>query len=158
MLLATGCVHRDETVLDGAFVPAVVEHAVDPTVVREVVVAHGDEVEPVPTAAPLPLRASPADHPPPDPVPFRIGAGHGALGRVDLAPCREQGLQPGYVHMRVTFRRDGRVVHASVEAPAPPPPEALDCIGEQLELAMVPVFDGRDVTLSRSFFVNPSTL
>jgi hypothetical protein len=37
----------------------------------------------------------------------------------------------------------------------PPPEEALDCIGEQLELAMVPVFDGGDVTLSRSFFVNP---
>jgi hypothetical protein len=60
----------------------------------------------------------------------------------------------GYLHMRVTFRHSGHVVRAIVERPAPPPDEALQCIAEQLQLAMVPVFDGDDVTLSRSYFVN----
>ncbi|MBV9949159.1 MAG: hypothetical protein JOZ69_20085 [Myxococcales bacterium] len=85
---------------------------------------------------------------------FRLGAGYGALGRLDLSTCREQGLQPGYVHVRVTFRHSGRVVRAAVESSVAPPQGALDCIGEQLEWAMVPVFDGGDVTLSKSFFVN----
>jgi hypothetical protein len=91
---------------------------------------------------------------PPDPVLFRLGAGYGALGQVDFAPCREQGLDKGYLHMRVTFRHSGHVVRATVERPAPPPDEALHCIAEQLQLAMVPVFDGGDVTLSKSYFVN----
>jgi hypothetical protein len=101
------------------------------------------------------LAASPLDRPPPDPVPFRIGAGHGALGRIDLGPCREEGLPSGYLRMRVTFRRDGRVVHAVVESPAPPPQEALDCVAQQLQGAAVPVFDGRDASLTRRFFVEP---
>jgi hypothetical protein len=90
----------------------------------------------------------------PDPIFFRLGAGYGALGRIDLSPCRDQGLEPGYLHLRVTFRASGRVVRAAVERPAPPPAEALLCIGEQLQMAMVPVFDGSDVTLSKSVFVN----
>ena len=57
--------------------------------------------------------------------------------------------------MRVTFRHDGRIVHAAVESPAPPPQEALDCVSEQLEAALVPRFDGVDATLSKSFFVAP---
>jgi hypothetical protein len=110
-----------------------------------------DDAEP----AGAPPRASRADHPPPDPVPFRLGAGRGALGRLDLAPCREQGLPQGYLHVRVTFRHNGRVVHAAVESPASPPDEALSCIGEQLQtVAMVPAFDGGDVTISKSYFVN----
>jgi hypothetical protein len=63
-------------------------------------------------------------------------------------------LPVGYLHMRVTFRRNGRIAHATVETEAQPPQEALTCISEQLELAMVPAFDGSDVTLSKSFFVN----
>jgi hypothetical protein len=102
-----------------------------------------------------PLPASPKDRPPPDPVPFRIGAGHGALGLVDLAPCREVGLEPGYVHLRVTFHRSGRIVAAVVESPAPPPSEALDCVAQQLEDATVPAFDGRDASMSKSVFVEP---
>lgn len=88
-----------------------------------------------------------------DPVPDR--AGHGALGQVDLSPCREVGLESGYLRLRVTFQGSGRVVHAAVESPTPPPQDALDCIAEQLQVAMVPRFDGRDATLSRSLFVEP---
>jgi len=90
----------------------------------------------------------------PDPILFRLGAGYGALGHVDLAPCRDQGLPQGYLRLRVTFRASGRVVRAAVETPVAPPAEALTCIGEQLEMAMVPLFEGGDVTLSKSFFVN----
>lgn len=92
----------------------------------------------------------------PDPIPFRIGAGHGALGQVDLSPCRQVGLEPGYLRLRVTFHRSGHVVHAAVESPTPPPQEALDCIADQLQVAMVPRFDGRDATLSKNLFVEPA--
>lgn len=109
-------------------------------------------------AAPLPasaLRVSNADHPAPDPVFFRLGAGYGALGRIDLESCRDLGLGSGYLHMRVTFRHSGGVAHATIESDAQPTPEVLACIGEHLQNAMVPRFDGGNVTLSRSFFVVP---
>jgi len=146
--LVTGCIHPETTnEYEPDTAPAVDP---EPVVVREVVVSYEGAGEPA--AAFLP--PSPRDRPRPDPVPFRLGAGRGALGLIDLTPCREDGLPPGYVHMRVTFRHSGRVVHAAVESVAAPPPEALECIGEQLEVALVPVFDGGDVTLSRSYFVN----
>jgi hypothetical protein len=88
-----------------------------------------------------------------DPVFFHLGAGYGAIGRVDLAPCRELGLDPGYVHMRVTFGGGGQVVRAIVESLTQPSPEALECISEHLAPASVPTFEGGDVTLSKSLFV-----
>jgi hypothetical protein len=109
------------------------------------------------TAGPEEPRAAAAGRVPRDPIFFSLGAGHGALGHVDLEPCRAQGLQLGYVRLRVTFNRSGRVVRAAVESPAPPPSEALACVGRQLEAATVPLFDGGDVTLSKSFFVYPVT-
>ncbi len=128
------------------------EGVVEPTTEREVVVSEESPAQPepdvvvVPASAPLIGRS--------EPVLFRLGAGYGALGQVDFAACREQGLDKGYLHMRVTFRHSGRVVHAIVERTAPPPDEALHCIAEQLEAAAVPTFDGEDVTLSKSYFVN----
>jgi hypothetical protein len=97
--------------------------------------------------------AAPVRHGP-DPVFFRMGAGYGALGRVDLSPCRNEGLPAGYLRLHVTFHVSGRVVRAAVESATTPPSEALSCISEQLELAMVPAFEGGEVTLSKSFFVN----
>jgi hypothetical protein len=100
-------------------------------------------------------RPSAADRPRPDPRPFRLGAGRGVLGSLDLGPCREQGLAPGYVHVRVTFENTGHVVRAAVESPEQPPEGALACIGEQLQtVALVPAFDGSEFTVSRSYFVN----
>jgi hypothetical protein len=125
----------------------------EPTTEREVIVSYDGSTEPTPDVVVAP-PTSPRGFYPPEPVLFRIGAGYGALGQIDFAPCHDQGLGTGYMHMRVTFRHSGHVVRASVERPAPPPPEALQCIADQLQLAMVPVFDGDDVTLSRSYFVN----
>jgi hypothetical protein len=121
---------------------------------REVLVAQDkpgeEDSEPVAsTVLALPRRDAKAE-----PLLFHLGAGYGALGRVDLTPCREQGLAPGYLHMRVTFRNSGRVVRAAVESPVAPPDDALACIGEQLEMSMIPEFEGGDVTLSKSLFVN----
>jgi hypothetical protein len=147
----TGCLHEPAFDLEGGS-PQFAESAPEPVARREIAVVWEGPVQPG-----VVLAASPKDRPPPDPVPFRIGAGHGALGRVDLSPCREQGLDGGYLRLRVTFHPSGRVVHASVESPAPPPQDALDCIGEQLQEAVVPAFDGRDATLSRSFFVEPGS-
>lgn len=150
VIATTGCIHPETT---NEYEPDSSPAAdPEPVVVREVVVSYAGAGEPPAPAVFLP--PSPRDRPRPDPVPFRLGAGRGALGLIDLTPCREDGLPPGYVHMRVTFQHSGHVVHAAVESATAPPPEALDCIGAQLEVAMVPVFDGSDVTLSRSYFVN----
>jgi hypothetical protein len=152
LLLSAGCLHEPDADLDDGFL-ATYQPSAEPVTRREVSVAWegpGQQQAPAPV-----LAASPKDRPPPDPVPFRIGAGHGALGQVDLSPCREVGLEPGYLRLRVTFQGSGRVVHAAVESPTPPPQDALDCIAEQLEVAMVPRFDGRDATLSKSLFVEP---
>jgi hypothetical protein len=103
----------------------------------------------------LPAPSSDAEHRPSEPVFFHLGAGYAAIGHVDLAPCRDRGLDPGYVHMRVTFGSAGTVVRAIVESLAQPSPEALACISERLAGASVPVFQGDDVTLSKSAFIAP---
>jgi len=84
---------------------------------------------------------------------FRLGVGYGAVGRIELASCREFGLDPGYVHMHVTFGVDGAVSSAVVESPTRPSREALGCIGRRLEEIAVPVFEGGDVTLSKSLYL-----
>jgi hypothetical protein len=148
-LLASGCLHEPDADVETAYQP--IDDSDPQLAVRRDVTMSTEEAA---TTVPV-LAASPRDHLRPDPVPFRIGAGHGALGSIDLAPCRAQGLPPGYLRIRVTFRHDGRVAHAVVEGPTPPPQEALDCLAEQLDEASVPVFDGRDASLSRRFFVEP---
>jgi len=84
---------------------------------------------------------------------FALGAGYGALGKIDLSPCRDEGLPSGYWHVRVTFGPSGRIVHAAVESPVAPSREALACIGDKLTGPTVPRFDGHGVTLSKSIFV-----
>jgi hypothetical protein len=129
------------------------EAAPEPGEVREVDVASdvpseeaSEPVASVPITSTVRRRA--------EPLLFHLGAGYGALGQLDLAACRDHGLKAGYLHVRVTFRNSGHVVRAAVQSPVPPPAEALACIGEQLEVAMVPVFEGDDVTLSKSIFIN----
>jgi hypothetical protein len=87
-----------------------------------------------------------------DPLFFRLGAGYGALGLIELGPCQDHGLA-GYVRVHVTFTGNGHVTRAAVESPLAPSPDALSCIGQQLSLAIVPVFEGGEVTLSKTFFV-----
>jgi hypothetical protein len=110
------------------------------------------------SARPAAAPASDADRVRPDPRFFLIGAGYGAVGQVDLTPCRDRGLDPGYVHMHVTFGGVGVVAHAIVESPVQPSPDALACIGERLQAASVPAFEGGDVTLSKSIFVAAGTV
>lgn len=149
--LAADCVRRPMQVIEPGEETA--EPAPEPTEVRDVDVASDGVVVDRPEAvASVPLQG--AGRRPAEPVLFHLGAGYGALGGLDLASCRDRGLQAGYLRMRVTFRNSGHIVHAAVQSSMAPPPEALACISEQLEVAMVPVFEGDDVTLSRSFFVN----
>jgi hypothetical protein len=121
-----------------------------PTPDERVVVSTVTMAEPRAASAP---RASDADRVRPEPVFFRLGAGYGAVGRIDLSPCKDRGLDPGYVHMHVTFGVGGSVARAVVESPTQPPAEALACIADLLEAASVPPFQGGDVTLSKSLFV-----
>lgn len=113
-----------------------------------------DSAQPTPLQAAAATPASGRDHPRPDPVFFHLGAGYGALGGLDLTACRDRGLPSGYIRVRATFGSSGRVAHAAVESASEPSPEALTCIGEQLEATSVPAFDSQDVTLSRIVFVN----
>lgn len=148
--MTTSCIPR---IRNEFVVPAADEPPPAPSEVREIAVAD-DPGEDAPAPVPSAVVSSPSRLSPPEPVLFRLGAGYGALAHVDLTPCREEGLQAGYLRMRVTFRHSGRVVRAAVESAVAPPVEALNCISEQLEVAMVPLFEGGDVTLSKSFFVN----
>lgn len=148
---ATGCVLRPAMPYEVVERPY--EPIPEPTSERDVVVSSDGAQQDTPDVVVANAPVAPRFYPP-DPVLFRIGAGYGALGQIDFAPCRDQGLEKGYLHMRVTFRHSGRIVHASVERPAPPPDEALQCIAQQLQATMVPSFDGDDVTLSKSYFVN----
>ncbi len=120
---------------------------------REVDVIHEGAAD-VESSAAAPAVAAPQNgRPDRDRRFFPLGAGYGVLGRIDLSPCRDEGLQPGYWHVRVTFERSGRIVHASVQSPTAPPPDALACVSEELATPTVAPFDGDDVTLSKNFFV-----
>jgi hypothetical protein len=130
--------------------PAAYEPAPEPSETRIVEVSRGDSDA---AASEQVARAGRRDAP--DPVFFHIGAGYGALGLIDLAPCQDQGLA-GYVRMHVTFRGSGRVTRAAVESQVAPSPDALSCIGQQLRLATVPFFEGGEVTLSKTYFVGPA--
>jgi hypothetical protein len=148
---STGCVHTDTTPVEVDSEPSVPP---PPTVTRDVVIGADDTGEVPPESAPAVLVWSAVKVRQAEPVLFRLGAGLGALGHIDLEPCREEGLSPGYVHMHLTFAHTGHVVKAAVETPVAPPAEALACIGEQVEATLVPGFDGGNVMLSKSFYVN----
>jgi hypothetical protein len=151
----SGCVHQEE-LGDEEYDPTPPAPA-EVTVSREITVG-ADEDEDVPESPPPPARNDLVWSKVPIGVDrprfFRLGAGLGALGHIDLNPCHDHGLASGYVHMHLTFQANGRVVRAAVETPAAPSPEALSCIGEQVEATRVPQFEGGNVNLSRNFFVN----
>jgi hypothetical protein len=144
----TGCIHEP------AVAPASVQDGPPPVaeaLAEAQLTVFTDDAPPVPQAARIEAPVIK-----PDPVRFRIGAGYGALARVDLAQCRERGLQAGYLRVRATFTHVGYVARASVASPALPPPAALDCIADQLRLTGVPSFDGDDARLTKTYFVEPS--
>lgn len=144
-LAQVGCLHG------GDLEPQWVDDGPPPQ--EEVLVERQITVTAEEATPPPALPPSPRDRPMPDPVHFQIGAGYGALSHVDVASCRERGLQAGYVHVHATFTHQGYVVRASVESQAPPPPPALDCIAEVLRQAGVPRFDGTEATLTKTYFV-----
>jgi hypothetical protein len=152
--LGTGCVHAED--VNEQWVDSTPAAPPEVTVERDVAIGADESADPPDAPPPSGVLVwSPISlRPPREPALFRLGAGLGALGHIDLNPCRDQGLAAGYVHMHLTFRRTGRVVRAAVETPIAPPPEALACIADQIEDTVVPTFDGGDVMLSKSVFVN----
>jgi len=145
--LQVGCLHEGE--LEPGWVDDGPPPAEQILVERQITVTP-DEAPPGPALPP-----SPRDRPVPDPIHFQIGAGYGALSHVDVASCRDRGLQAGYVHVHATFTHQGYVVRASVESQAAPPAPALDCIAERLRQVGVPQFDASDATLTKTYFVEP---
>jgi len=149
LMAPAGCLHEPAEIDTGIYQPVV------PTasgVERQITVTKEDAPAADPTR---PLPPSPRDRPQLDRIPFRIGAGYGALSHVDLDVCRERGLPGGYVHVRATFASVGYVVRASVGSASEPPPPALDCIAETLRQVGVPEFEGEDATLSKTYWVGP---
>jgi hypothetical protein len=149
-LSTLGCLARDARVQPPVIEPAPPQ---DSMFVSQVTLMDGDRAVATQAAAIAAMRASDSYRARRYPAFFRLGVGYGAVGRIELAPCREQGLDPGYVHMHVTFGVNGAVSRAVVESPTRPSPEALGCIGRQLEAIAVPVFEGGDVTLSKSLYL-----
>jgi hypothetical protein len=135
--------------------PVVYAEATDPSLVSSDAIEfdYDDTGKPTPMRLAAAIPVSELDRPRPDPVFFALGAGHGALGQVDVDGCGERGIPPGYLRMRVTFRPSGHISRAVVMTESPPTKEALDCIGEKLRVMSVPSFDGENVTLSREYFV-----
>jgi hypothetical protein len=152
--ITTSCIPR-ESLYDAEFAAEPqVERRAPGVAIAHVDVSDDDAAGGTPTrAAAVPLSER-AMRPRPDPVFFHLGAGYGALGHIDVVPCRDRGLPSGYMRLRATFRPSGRVAHAALESVSEPPEEALTCIGEQLEATSVPPFDGADVTLTRIFYVD----
>jgi hypothetical protein len=145
LLAATGCVHEQLAVVETDVDDSA--RVAEPIEARQITV----DTEQAPSAAP-PSR-TPDERLLPDPIPFKMGAGYGALALVDLAPCREHGLRPGYVRVHATFTHLGYIVRATVESTAAPPAPALDCIADQLRQVGVPEFDASSASLSKSYFV-----
>jgi hypothetical protein len=149
LLASTGCVLEPNTPVEEPEGPP----PVAPRVVETQLTITPDNAEP---SAPAVQAIAPLQAAPRDPVPFRIGAGYGALARVDFTGCTERGLPPGYMRVRATFNRVGYVARASVESPIEPPATALDCIADGLRQTGVPAFDGQEVRLSRTYYVPPA--
>jgi hypothetical protein len=149
-LSALGCLAREVRVQPPAAEPAPPQ---DPVFVSQVTLIDGDRAAATGAAAVAAMRVSDSYRARRYPAFFELGIGYGAVGRIALAPCREEGLDPGYVHMHVTFGVNGAVSRAVVESPSRPSPEALGCIGRQLEAIAVPVFEGGEVTLSKSLYL-----
>jgi hypothetical protein len=126
----------------------------DPVFVSRLTLVDRDRASAMDAAAVAAMRTSAWYRSRRYPAFFVLGEGYGAVGRIELASCRGQGLDPGYVHMHVTFGVGGAITRAVVESPRRPSREALGCIERQLEAITVPVFEGGDVTLSKSLYVS----
>jgi hypothetical protein len=149
LMAPVGCLHEPDADLDtGIYQPIVVTSS---GVERQITVTTED----APAVAPALLPPSPRDRVERDRIPFRVGAGYGALSHVDLDVCRERGLPAGYVHVRATFAHVGYVVRASVGSASEPPSPALDCVAETLRQVGVPEFEGAEATLSKTYWVGP---
>jgi|HubBroStandDraft_1064217.scaffolds.fasta_scaffold03588_10 hypothetical protein len=148
---AAGCLPEKEVAVRAPAAEAVPHRTEHVVVSSLVMVGSGPSNDAERAALPRSVAA-----PTSDPVFFHLGAGYGAIGQVDLAPCHNRGLDTGYVRVRVTFGGAGTVVGATVESLTQPSPEALACIAERVEGASVPTFQGGDVTLSKSIFVAPA--
>jgi hypothetical protein len=94
--------------------------------------------EPAPTLDPRVLRA--------------------AVERVDLSPCRAEGVPDGFGHARLTLRPDGSVSKVHIDAPSGMTREAALCLGTELGAARVPPFSGSSITVGTTFLVrDPAT-
>jgi hypothetical protein len=86
-------------------------------------------------------------------APFALAATYGALGHVDLEPCKVQGLAAGYGHVVLAFANDGTPASVGVDLPAGSAPRAHACVEEAFRAVRVAEFDGRPVKMRRAFFV-----
>ncbi len=86
-------------------------------------------------------------------VGFDLGAAYGAIAQVDLDPCRDRGLAPGYGRVIVAFDRGGSAVGVGIDLPAGSAPTAHACVEQAFRAVRVAPFDGAPVNVRRAFFV-----
>jgi hypothetical protein len=97
-----------------------------------------------------PRDATPTREPAPTLDPRVLRA---AVERVDLSPCRAEGVPDGYGHARLTLRPEGSVSKVTIDAPSGMTPEAVRCLGKELGDARVPPFSGSPITVGMTFLV-----
>jgi hypothetical protein len=90
-------------------------------------------------------------------TPFALAATYGALGHVDLEPCKAQGLAAGYGHVVLAFANDGTPAGVGVDLPARSAPRAHACVEKAFGALRVAAFDGSPVKVRRAFFVMDRT-
>jgi hypothetical protein len=105
-----------------------------------------------------PSEAGPVDLqprvPPALPKPFDLGGAYGAIGRVDLSPCKDAGLEPGYGRVTLDFTVDGAVGSVALDMPPSSSAAGRSCVESAYRTVHVPAFAGDQLaTVRRDFFV-----
>jgi hypothetical protein len=124
-----------------------------PVVVQQVI--YVNTVDPAAPTVP-PLAASRRDRVPDEDdeaPPFDAAKARTALSSVDLSACRAAGAPRGYGHATATFNPAGNISKVVLDSPSNLPAGAVQCIGNALGTATVPVFRGSLVTVGTSRFV-----
>jgi hypothetical protein len=84
---------------------------------------------------------------------FDRGAAAAALGRVDVASCKEPGGPTGAGHVSITFSPNGLVTSVVVDREPFVGTSVAGCISAKFREARVPVFSGSAVKVGKSFAI-----
>lgn len=87
------------------------------------------------------------------PRPFNLGGAYGAIARINLSDCEEQGLASGYGHVTLTFEESGSPGTVGVDLPQGSASGSRSCVERAFHAVRVAPFDGTQVNVRRVFHV-----